>query len=85
MQGRQLLVEHGEAQLFPLAVWRVQEGSQEEMTPGLKPELQLASWNMDSGAPGRRYHVSKGMEASPWHHLWGDLHPKVSDPRQGWR
>lgn len=59
-----------EAHLSLLEVWRVQEGSQEEATPGLKPELQLASWSMHGGAPDRRHYVGKGTEVSSLCRLW---------------
>ena len=51
-----------EAHLSPLGIQRVQEGSQEEGTPELKPKLQLASWSVQGGASGRRHHVGKGVE-----------------------
>lgn len=47
----------------------------------LKPELQLASWSMHGGAPGRRHHMSKGMEVSPWWCFLVDLCLRVSGLR----
>ena len=60
-----------EAHLSPLGIQRVQEGSQEEGTPELKPKLQFASWSVHGGASGRRHHVGKGVEGSPSRCPWG--------------
>ena len=60
-----------EAHLSPFGIWRVQEGSREEGTPELKPKLQFASWSVHGGASGRRHHMGKGVEGSPWRCPWG--------------